>query len=1145
MLAATTPYSLQPGGTMHYTVLFTPTSEGSKNTVLRVEAHGDSSTIHEIPLQGFGLPPPQPDILAAPNPLDFGDLLVARTESKNLRIWNVGDLRLTISTLALGGADAEDFTLNAPGGDLSIPPGDSTEVALSFTPSRSGARSAWLQIHSNDPQTGILQIPLTGLGIPLDEPDIDSVDSLVLDSVGVGELSDSALRLSNEGLVALEITSLSLLGADANQFGITGPAVPLTIGPLDSTVVLLQFVPTSPGLKTAVLQIGSSDPDEGTLPVPLYGTGLKPEIAVSPPTQDFGALFVDEQSSSRTFVLHNEGGVDLQVALLELGGPDAEHFELLSGSGPFVVPPGAQELVDVRFAPTSTGPLLATLQIQSDDPDQGLLTVDLGGTGIPKPEAHVFFEESVRGEATGSASVTTTSAPAAVAGHLYVAAIATKRHEMVTAVSGMSLTWSRVLAQCGAREQTGVEVWVGSGDVTPGSVTATIANAANSVALVVARYSGVDLESPIGNTTSANTNGIAGLCGDGTDSNAYALDLFTTSDEALVFAAVAMRNRQHTPGSGFTLRDGATAGSGGNMASVDVMDQNVAPPSLVSIDGSFDGNVDWAVVGFEIRPAATPKVQVQPLSHDFGELTVGNTGTTSFEIRNIGGTPLEVPEIRLQGADAAEFHIAAGGVVPTLPAGASHLVSIEWEPLSPGAKSADLRVISNDRSATTLDILLQGTAIAAIPGIAVAPQAIDFGSVDTVSSAKQSLLVYSTGMGSLLISGLSLVGTDSLEFSLEAPNLPFSLAPGDSTQIAVTFTPTTVGDKSTALRIESDDPDAPVLFLSLSGSGVAPVATQVEFEESVQGGASASPTVVTSGSLAAVAGGLYLGATASKGYLPVVDVSGMGLTWTPVRAQCGGRQQTGVEIWMGSGTPVEGAVSATFSNTPSNAVIVVARYSGADLAAPLGTIVSANTNGLEGDCSGGNDSGSFALSLTTSDDDAVVFAAAAMRYRQLTPGAGYVLRDEARIGADGAAASVAVMDQEFPIQGMVSLDGTFDANVDWAVVGVEIRPHTTAAQPTDVTAVPRQVQVRLVNGVAGKAPWVELATPRDVVARVRLFDVRGRLVDTLWDAPLAAGRTRLSWSGRHPSGRVAPSGVYFVLTEVGARVFKGKLVLLR
>jgi hypothetical protein len=159
-----------------------------------------------------------------------------------------------------------------------------------------------------------------------------------------------------------------------------------------------------------------------------------------------------------------------------------------------------------------------------------------------------------------------------------------------------------------------------------------------------------------------------------------------------------------------------------------------------------------------------------------------------------------------------------------------------------------------------------------------------------------------------------------------------------------------------------------------------------------------------------------------------------------VRAQCAGRAQTGVSVWSAQGSPAAGgAVTATLSATASAAVIEVVRYSGASASSPLGAVVSGNTLGVNGACSGGVDSAAYSFPLSTTASNAEVFAAAGMRNRTHTPGAGYNERAEVMAGSSGSAAAEAVMDQSVPSPASVPVNGTFSGAIDWAVVAVEIR----------------------------------------------------------------------------------------------------------
>jgi hypothetical protein len=200
-------------------------------------------------------------------------------------------------------------------------------------------------------------------------------------------------------------------------------------------------------------------------------------------------------------------------------------------------------------------------------------------------------------------------------------------------------------------------------------------------------------------------------------------------------------------------------------------------------------------------------------------------------------------------------------------------------------------------------------------------------------------------------------------------------------------------------------------------------------------------TVATSAPLTAVAGQLYLAAVSAKTNVTVTGVSGLGLVWTQRATRCAGRNQTGVSVWSAQGVPSgDSAVTASFASAPSNAAIAVSRYAGVG-ASPLGTITSANSNGVGGACSGGVDSAAYAFDLATSVPGAVVFVAPAMRAANHTPGANYLEQTEVHAGTSGSSgASVAVVDRTIATPATVSVNGSFSSSVDWAVVALEIRP---------------------------------------------------------------------------------------------------------
>lgn len=110
---------------------------------------------------------------------------------------------------------------------------------------------------------------------------------------------------------------------------------------------------------------------------------------------------------------------------------------------------------------------------------------------------------------------------------------------------------------------------------------------------------------------------------------------------------------------------------------------------------------------------------------------------------------------------------------------------------------------------------------------------------------------------------------------------------------------------------------------------------------------------------------------------------------------------------------------------------------------------------------------------------------------------------------------------------------------------------TVGCQPT-ATGAPGVVARDLVLRVEPSVP--NPFNPRTTVgftlagsghARVTVVDIAGRLVSTLLDRHLPAGRHSVMWNGRTQEGRSAPSGAYFVSVESGRARESTEVLLVR
>jgi hypothetical protein len=214
----------------------------------------------------------------------------------------------------------------------------------------------------------------------------------------------------------------------------------------------------------------------------------------------------------------------------------------------------------------------------------------------------------------------------------------------------------------------------------------------------------------------------------------------------------------------------------------------------------------------------------------------------------------------------------------------------------------------------------------------------------------------------------------------------------------------------------------------------------VQFRDVATGSAANMATVTTSDDVAAVYDQLYLAAVSSSPRVAVSGVTGLGLAWAPLTDQCDGRDKSMVSLWWALGAPAgPGSVSASLASAPDNAVLTVTRYGGVLRTDPIGSLVSANENGMYGDCDDGDDEDEYSFPLSTLDRGSTVHAALSMRRRRHDPEDPYTERVEVREGSNNEAASLAAQDAEFGFPGTVWIAGEFSSDVDWAGAALEIR----------------------------------------------------------------------------------------------------------
>ena len=240
---------------------------------------------------------------------------------------------------------------------------------------------------------------------------------------------------------------------------------------------------------------------------------------------------------------------------------------------------------------------------------------------------------------------------------------------------------------------------------------------------------------------------------------------------------------------------------------------------------------------------------LSPSSYTFASRQLATTSAaTAFTLANVGTTALSITDIAVTG-DYAQTNNCGTSLAAT----ASCSIQVTFTPTVAGDRPGSLTVYANV-SGGHLSSTLDGTGLA--PGMLTAtPSSLSFPStVVGASSTAQSLSIQNTG--GIAVQLQTLTVTTDYQITANTCNT-LLLAPGATCSVAVTFSPSGLGDRPGHLSIPSNLPSSPTL-VPLDGTGVTPPAltlspTSLSFPNTAVGSVSASQSITVTDSGGATA----------------------------------------------------------------------------------------------------------------------------------------------------------------------------------------------------------------------------------------------------------------------------------------------------
>jgi Abnormal spindle-like microcephaly-assoc'd, ASPM-SPD-2-Hydin len=692
-----------------------------------------------------------------------------------------------------------EFLVSSPALPISLGPHGSVYIRVAFRPAAALAYNGTIVVNAGRKwgDTGTINVSGTGTLPPPTSPTqtyllSSSVSSLSFGNTLVGNSASQAVTITNTGTGSVNISQVAATGTG---FTVTGFSGGLTLAAGQSLPLSAKFAPTGTGAVAGSISVVSNATNSPAT-ISLSGTGVQPQVSVTPSSVSFGSLNVSA-AGSQTLTIRNPGTATLNVTQASLVGTG---FTSSGLALPLSIPPGGSSAFTVGFAPASAGNFSGSITLVSNAPNSSLV-IPLAGTGVVNTlqlsvsPASLSFGNLATGS-TAAQNVTISNTGNSSVSISQISATGTG-----FSTNGITLPLSLAGGQSTSFSVTFAPA--SSGNLT-GSVT-VVSNATNSPATI--SLTGTGIQPQISVTPSSVSFGNIAVGTSGTQ----ALTIRNTGTAALNVTQASLVGTGFTS-TGLTLPLSVPPGGSTSFT------VGFAPSSAATSSGSITlvSNAPNSSLVIPLAGAGTVntlQLSVSPASLSFGNLATGSSSAQNVTISNTGNSSVSISQISATGTGFS----TNGITLPlSLAGGQSTSFSVTFAPASSGNLTGSVTVVSNATNSPAT-ISLSGTGVQ--PQISVVPSSVSFGNVSVGVANTQTITIRNPGTAALSVTQASLAGTG---FTSSGLVLPLSIAPGGSSSFTVGFTPASASNFSGSITLVSNAPNSP-LVVPLAGTGISTI----------------------------------------------------------------------------------------------------------------------------------------------------------------------------------------------------------------------------------------------------------------------------------------------------------------------------------
>ena len=293
--------------------------------------------------------------------LSFGSIPLNTSKTQSLTLTSSGNLALIVNAASIAGSG---FAVSGAAFPLTLSPGQTATLVVSFDPTTAGARAGTLTISSNATSGGTATVSMSGTG--------QAAAALGAVSCSSGSLTGATTDACTVTLTSAASSGGLTVSLSSNSSAVKVPTSVTVAG----SATTAAFTATASAVTTAQTATITATANGVSAHTALELNAGVVILSVSSSSIAFGTVGLNAPAT-QSVILTSSGTEPVTISAGKLTGTG---FTMTGATFPLTLQPGQKVTLEVTFDPTSAGAASGAIALTSNS-SMGPMAVSLSGTG--------------------------------------------------------------------------------------------------------------------------------------------------------------------------------------------------------------------------------------------------------------------------------------------------------------------------------------------------------------------------------------------------------------------------------------------------------------------------------------------------------------------------------------------------------------------------------------------------------------------------------------------------------------------------------------------------------------------------------------------------------------------------------------------